>query len=308
MPATPAGATCRAGGSGPVPAARRIPDTPAVSAATLARVRRETAAAESGAPDAARTMVSRSSAAALPVYRVRVQIHIIHGKHPGEHKVKQPAARRLFGILQAAYAGNQAPGAAEPMGVVFDLKRITVTKNEAWYHATPKSRADKAMKRKLHRGGAQVLNIYITSPKFAGNAVLLGYSQFPWQYAAHPKLDGVTINVAGLPGGRATGYNLGDTVVHETGHWLGLLHTFQSSYRDGCADPWDDGVKDTPKERGPNYACLDTSNLCNVADLATMYDPAVNFMEYTYDSCMRMFTPGQHARFAQMYATYRFGR
>jgi hypothetical protein len=274
------------------------------------RVRRETATNRTGMPGAARTLSPGASAAALPVYRVRVLIHIIHGRHAGEHKVKPAAARRLFGILQAGYDGKQSPGAAEPMGVVFDLKRITITRNDTWYHARPMSRADKAMKRKLHRGGAQVLNIYITSPKFPGNAVLLGYSRFPWQYAAHPVLDGVTVNVAGLPGGRATGYNMGDTVVHETGHWLGLLHTFQSSYRDGCNDPYDDGVKDTPKEHGPNYSCLDNANLCNPADLLQpgVYDPAVNFMEYTYDSCMRLFTAGQHARFVQMYAKYRFGR
>jgi hypothetical protein len=309
MPATPPGAICLSGDPGPVPAVRRIPDTPAVSATTLDRVRREVAGTRVGTPDAARTMVSRDSAATLPVYRVRVQIHIIHGKHPGEHKIRRPAARRLFGILQAAYEGKQSPGFAEPMGVVFDLKRITVTRNETWYHARPMTRADKAMKRKLHRGGAQVLNVYLTAPKFPGSGFLLGYSRFPWQRAAHPKWDGVTINVAGLPGGRATGYNLGDTIVHETGHWLGLLHTFQSSYRDGCADPYDDGVRDTPKERGPNYACSDPGNLCDPADLTNgLFDPALNFMEYTYDSCMRLFTAGQHARFAQMYAKYRFGR
>jgi hypothetical protein len=307
LPAPPSGAVCRAGDPGPAPAARRIADTPAVSAATLDRVRREAATTSRSTDGSARTL-SGARTAALPVYRVRVQMHVIHGKHAGEHKVKPAAVRRLFGILQAAYDGKQSVGAAEPMGVIFDLKRITVTRNEAWYHARPMSRADRKMKRTLHRGGAQTLNIYITAPKYPGGSILLGYSRFPWQYAARPKLDGVTVNVAGMPGGRATGYNLGDTVVHETGHWLGLLHTFQSSYRDGCSDPWDDGVRDTPKERGPNFRCSDSANVCNVTDLATMYDPAVNFMEYTYDSCMRLFTAGQHARFAQMYATYRFGR
>jgi hypothetical protein len=291
-----------------VPAARRIPDTPAISGATLDRVRRQTATGSVLTSGTARALPGERTAA-LPTYRVRVQIHLIHGTRPGEHKVRRPAARRLFGILQAAYDGKQSAGFSEPMGVIFDLKRITITRNETWYHARPMSRADRRMKRKLHRGGAQVLNIYINAPKYPGGSILLGYSRFPWQRGAHPKLDGVTVNVAGLPGGRATGYNLGDTVVHETGHWLGLLHTFQSRYRDGCADPYDDGVKDTPKERGPNFRCSDTANLCNVAELVPgVYDPALNFMEYTYDSCMRLFTAGQHARLAQMYATYRYGR
>lgn len=307
LPATPSGAPCLSVTTGPVPAARRIPDTPTVSAATLDRVRRE-AAAVPAAPAAARTLVPGLRSAALPVYRVRVQIHIIRGKHARERRVTRAAARRLFGILQAGYDGKQWPGVAEPMGIVFDLKRITVSNNDAWYHARPMTRADKQMKRKLHRGGAQVLNVYITSPKYPGGSVLLGYSRFPWQRAAHPALDGVTVNVAGLPGGRASGYNLGDTIVHETGHWLGLLHTFQSSYRDGCSDPWDDSVADTPKEHGPNYACSNQDNVCNPTELATRYDPALNFMEYTYDSCMRLFTAGQHDRVVGIYQRFRFGR
>ena len=56
---------------------------------------------------------------------------------------------------------------------------------------------------------------------------MLGWSRFPWQSAETPRLDSVSVNFAALPGGKASGYNLGDTVVHEVGHWLGLFHTFQ---------------------------------------------------------------------------------
>ncbi len=44
-------------------------------------------------------------------------------------------------------------------------------------------------------------------------------------------LDGLVISPATLPGGALAGYNLGYTVVHETGHWLLLSHTFQVSGR-----------------------------------------------------------------------------
>jgi hypothetical protein len=288
------------------PSLHRIPDTSPFTSATRDRVEREVAATTRMLDNRARLSAGANTAATLPVYRVNVQIHIIHGRHAGEHRVKRRGAYRLFHILRDGYYGAQST-ASEPMGMNFVLKRITTTRNERWYHAAMNSRADRQMRRKLHRGTAQTLNIYLKKPSFPGGSILLGYSTFPWHYAGHKLQDAVVLNVDSLPGGRATNYNLGDTVIHETGHWLGLLHTFQSATGAGC-DPYNDGVSDTPAEKGPNTACADVNNICNPTDLETMADPAYNFMEYTYDACMRMFTPGQHARAAQMFATYRFGR
>jgi hypothetical protein len=291
-----------------VPAARRIPDTPAVSAATLDRVRREMAATPTAASVAA---PSAARAATLRTYRVNVQIHVIHGSHRHERWVKRRSAWRLFHILQGAYAGEQS-SSSEPMGIRFVLKRITVSKNDRWYHALPMSRADRQMKRRLHRGTARTLNIYINRPPRIGGSFLLGYSRFPWQYRRHKTLDGVNINSESIPHGRARNYNLGDTVVHETGHWLGLLHTFQG----GCEGT--DGVADTPAEAEASWHCEQGRNTCPVEydPVKKTYvvvddgapDPIHNFMDYSYDYCMFMFTPGQHQRVVDQFAKYRYGR
>jgi hypothetical protein len=323
MPLSGAGAQCLQPASRTAPAVRRIQDTPDVSDATLARVEREVEATAPAVPDG--SFAARS--AALPTYRVKVQIHVIHGTHKGEHRLKKRGARRkVFRHLRLAYNGAEST-ASESMGIDFRLKRITVTRNDRWYHARMNSRADKQMKRKLHRGTAQTLNIYVNHPRppagFTG--VLLGYSRFPWQYRHHKTMDGVTINVRSLPiPGSKAGYNLGDTTVHETGHWLGLLHPFQGGNddpKDPQCDATNDGVADTPAEYAPNFTCVpgyvswlpDDKARSTVCDPQAMkvngyFDPALNFMDYSLDACMRLFTVGQRARVAKVFATYRNGR
>ena len=56
-----------------------------------------------------------------------------------------------------------------------------------------------------------------------------GFSYYPTtlENSTTAILDGLVISPATLPGGSLAGYNLGYTVVHETGHWLLLSHTFQ---------------------------------------------------------------------------------
>jgi hypothetical protein len=290
-----------------VPTPHSIRDTTPVSAATLAAVDREVGSSASAPDSPAARSAARS--AVLPVLQVNVQLHVIRGRHKHERRVKWRGAVQLFQILRDGFNGAQSPGVSDPMGVSFNLKRISVTRNDRWYHAFPMSRADRQMRRHLHRGTAQTLNIYIKT--FPKNRVglLLGHSRFPWQYRGHRKLDGVEVNVDGMPGGRARGFNLGDTVIHETGHWFGLLHTFQG----GC-DPNNDGVPDTPAEAYNARSCEDVTNICDPTQLLPAptgpgyQNPALNFMEYTPDECMRMFTAGQHQRVADMFMHYRYGR
>jgi hypothetical protein len=288
-------------------------DTSDVSSA----VSREVAAVVAAAtPVAATSSTGAASAergvvAALPSHiRVPVMIHVIHGRRHGERRISKRGARRMFATLRAGYAGAQDPTMA-PTGVTFVLRKITKNTNESWFHAAPFSRADRQMKRRLHRGKANMLNIYVNRPMSRGQ-LLLGFSIFPWQRRANPTLDGVTISDVGLPGGRAVGYNLGDTVIHETGHWLGLLHTFEG----GCADPGD-GVADTPAEAVPSFRCDDV-NTCDTPvfpDPANpagppidLPDPIHNFMNYSYDACMYQFTPGQNARMIALFVHYRSRR
>jgi len=239
----------------------------------------------------AREVTPRLAARVLiPVY-----VHVIKGTHRGERKPIGPRrARNLITILNKGMAGAQS-ALSTPTRYRFTMKKIDYTRKDGWYHAYFNGPRDQRMKRKLHRGNARTLNLYLNGGGPKGFPVL-GWSRFPWQYARTPALDGVTVNVAALPGGNATGYNLGDTLTHETGHWLGLFHTFEG----GCSARGD-LVDDTAAEGEPSYRCETTRDTCTAPGL----DPVRNFMDYSLDACMNMLTLGQVRRMDSAFVKWR---
>lgn len=79
-------------------------------------------------------------------------------------------------------------------------------------------------------------------------------------------------------------YDLGRTTTHEVGHWLGLRHI----WGDGdCLV--DDYCNDTPCSDAPNNDCT-THISCNSTDMIE------NYMDYTNDGCMNIFTKDQKRR------------
>lgn len=125
---------------------------------------------------------------------------------------------------------------------------------------------------------------------------LLGYATFPGGSAA---VDGVVCLYSTVPGGTAAPYNKGRTATHEVGHWLNLYHTFQG----GCARNATTGgdlVADTPAEKSSAFGCPTNRNTCNTE---TAPDMTVNFMDYTDDACMVMFSLGQKTRVQSIFAT-----
>jgi Pregnancy-associated plasma protein-A len=119
---------------------------------------------------------------------------------------------------------------------------------------------------------------------------LLGYAQFP---GGPRKTDGVVINYTafGTIGTAAPPYNGGKTAVHEIGHCMNLLHIWGDD--DGGCDG-SDNVVDTPNQGSENYGAPTFPHIsCNNAPNGDMF---MNYMDYTDDAAMYMFTAGQVKR------------
>ena len=129
---------------------------------------------------------------------------------------------------------------------------------------------------------------------------ILGYAQFPGGTA---NTDGVVCDYAyvGDIGTATSPYNLGRTATHEVGHWLNLRHIWGDS---NCGD---DYCNDTPVHSGSNYGCPNYPSTSSCNGNGSNGDMFMNYMDYTYDNCMNMFTQDQKNRMIASINTSRSG-
>ncbi len=134
---------------------------------------------------------------------------------------------------------------------------------------------------------SQHLNIWVCT---IGSGVL-GYAQFPGD---NPDTDGIVVSPQffGTEGFVSPPFDRGRTTTHEVGHWLNLRHIWGDG---NCLQ--DDFVDDTPVSDGPNFGCPTYPTLrCNTNDMT------MNYMDYSDDACMHMFTIGQKDRMQAVFA------
>ena len=118
---------------------------------------------------------------------------------------------------------------------------------------------------------------------------ILGYAQFPGGAAS---TDGIVIDYQyfGTIGTASAPFDLGRTATHEVGHWLNLRHI----WGDGNCNA-DDFVTDTPSSDGANYGCATGHVSCQTTDMIE------NYMDYSDDGCMNLYTAGQKNRMRALF-------
>ena len=146
-----------------------------------------------------------------------------------------------------------------------------------------------------------------------GATDLLGYAQFPNtsglggldSYEGASNTDGLVIGYGYFgskdiyPQGNYSTtypqYTYGRTATHEIGHCFGLLHTSGDNFANCTVDATDsfkDYCLDTPATKQYNFYC-NTTNSCPASPGNDMIE---NYMDYTNDACMNIFTQNQKDR------------
>lgn len=277
-----------------------------------------------------------NSKQASTVYTIPVIFHIIHsGQAVGTgFNISQAQVNSQITILNKAFRKtntdistyvtqsglsslaadceiNFCAATVDPSGVALSepgIDRILAS-SKGWTNpGYADSYIESTIKPQSYWDPSKYCNIWILN---FSNSSELGYAQFPTvPSAATPTIgdlagsgldgpastDGVVFgyNFIGDIGTVAPPYNKGRTAVHEIGHWLGLWHIWGDE--SGCSGT--DYVADTPNQAGENYTCP-TTNGTVITDACTASSPGVNYqnyMDYSDDKCMVMFTAGQKAR------------
>ncbi len=129
----------------------------------------------------------------------------------------------------------------------------------------------------------------------------LGFSYIPNATSLpDSKIDGVTIDHKAFGGNKTNTnkpYNLGRTATHEVGHFLGLQHIW---FTDGCIG--DDGITDTPLQNRANLGCKSHPSI-SCQNKGDMY---MNYMDYSDDDCLVMFSFDQAKYMRSILSTLRY--
>jgi len=260
------------------------------------------------------------------VYNIPVVIHIVHNGDciGSDENITDAQAISQITVLNQDYRRlASTPGGANSTGIAVDVEiNFVLAKRDP--SGNPISGIDRVQTTTdaYDRAGVESLKtttiwdptkyLNMWTFKFTGDLDgVLGYAQFP---------TGSTLT--GIPAGTTTAntdgvvasydafgtvavddgsfilnptYNLGRTMTHEVGHWLGLRHIWGDD--NTCpatnTDTNKDYCSDTPAANAPNYSCNLTANSCTANP---GNDQVQNYMDYTNDACMDTFTAKQKTR------------
>ena len=189
-----------------------------------------------------------------------------------------------FNQVPAAFSGVKAN-----VGISFELSQV-IRKS-----TTKSSWGTRDAMKNAKKGGIDAttpsthLNLWVCT---IGGGIL-GYAQFPGGPAS---TDGVVCDSRyfGDTGTATYPFNLGRTATHEVGHWMNLRHIW------GDATCGNDQVADTPLHNTANYGAPTYPHYSTCS--GTPIEMTMNYMDYTDDRVMYMFSEGQKSRMMAVFA------
>lgn len=223
------------------------------------------------------------------VKKVKVYWHVItNGSKVSQGNLPRAAIMSQMQVLNTKY---------QKANIRFILANVDYTQNSKWFNVKQGTQEDNAMRRALHLGSMEDLNVYTAAPRGSAGDLIAGYTKMPQFAKMNPTLDGSVILHTTLPGGSEPGFNLGLTLVHEIGHAFGLMHPFDH----GCNFPGD-AVGDTIYQREAIYDCTPQKTCPNRPGKT---DSIHNPMGYAPDACMTTFTEMQMKKIRKSWYAYR---
>ncbi len=227
---------------------------------------------------------------------IPVAIHVIYNKALLQENISDAQIQAQITVLNRDYSKtntdiSKVPGAFSRLAsnMQFQFRIASIDRKAS---AMTSWGTSDAMK-KSSQGGVNpispttMLNIWICN---IGSGIL-GYAQFPGGASA---TDGVVIGPKYFGSSSlASGYygapfDKGRTATHEIGHWFNLRHIWGDA---GCGN---DLVADTPTQSTSNFGCPSFPR--RTCGNSTNGDMFMNYMDYTDDLCMYMFSEGQKTR------------
>jgi Pregnancy-associated plasma protein-A len=238
-------------------------------------------------------------------YKITVVVHVVHNPASPAEKISVAQVKSQIAVLNRDFRAKNPDKSKTPgvfSGLVADAQiefalatkdpRGKATTGITFTKTTKTEFSDRGNPVKFKAQGGinawdtkKYLNIWVCTLSDS----LLGYAQFP---GGPVKTDGVVIlNTAfGTTGSAAAPFNLGRSATHEIGHFFNLRHIWGDT--PDCSGS--DFVADTPNAETPNFGKPKFPHVtCNNGPNGDLF---MNYMDYTDDDSMFLFSPGQVSR------------